>query len=199
MPPKSKFTREEIIAAALKIAEENDISAVTARAIGDKLNSSARPVFTVFKSMEEVITEVKKAAKGIYNEYIREGLKEELPFKGVGKAYIRFAVEKPKLFQFLFMSETDQNTTVGALPVVDDNYEDILSSITEQYGIPKEDALSLYSHLWIYTHGIASLCATKTVKFSGTEISGMITEVFIALMVKKKTEINERNKTDDQN
>lgn len=199
MPPKSKFTREEIIAAALEIAEENDISAVTARAIGDKLNSSARPVFTVFKSMEEVITEVKKAAKGIYNEYIREGLKEELPFKGVGKAYIRFAIEKPKLFQLLFMSETDRNTTMDALPVVDDNYDDILSSITKQYGIPKEDALSLYSHLWIYTHGIASLCATKTVKFSGTEISGMITEVFIALMVKKKTEINERNKTDDQN
>lgn len=199
MPPKSKFTREEIIAAALEIAEENDISAVTARAIGDKLNSSARPVFTVFKSMEEVIAEVKKAAKGIYNEYIREGLKEELPFKGVGKAYIRFAIEKPKLFQLLFMSETDRNTTMDALPVVDDNYDDILSSITKQYGIPKEDALSLYSHLWIYTHGIASLCATKTVKFSGTEISGMTTEVFIALMVKKKTEINERNKTDDQN
>ena len=76
MPPKSKFTREEIINAALMIATEKDISSVTARAIGEKLNSSARPIFTVFKSMEEVTAEVKKAAKTIYNEYIKEVLKE---------------------------------------------------------------------------------------------------------------------------
>ena len=199
MPPKSKFTREEIIAAALEIASEKDISAVTARAVGERLNSSARPIFTVFKSMEELIAEVKKAAKGIYNEYIKEGLKEDLPFKGVGKAYIRFAIEKSKLFQLLFMSETDQNTTTGALPIVDDNYDDILSSIIGQYGLPNEDALTLYSHLWVYTHGIASLCATKTIKFSQAEISEMITEVFVSLLVRKKTEISERNNADDQN
>lgn len=198
MPPKSKFTREEIINAALMIATEKDISSVTARAIGEKLNSSARPIFTVFKSMEEVTAEVKKAAKTIYNEYIKEGLKEEIHFKGVGKAYIRFAIEKPKLFQLLFMSETEENTTMGALPVVDDNYEDILSSITAQYDIPNEDALSIYSHLWVYTHGIASLCATKTIKFGGDEINAMITEVFTALMIKKKKEISERKQTNDK-
>lgn len=198
MPPKSKFTREEIISAALEIASEKDITAVTARAIGEKLNSSARPIFTVFKNMEEVTEEVKRAAKALYNEYIKEGLKEEIHFKGVGKAYVKFAIEKPKLFQLLFMSETDQNTTMNALPIVDDNYEDILASITGQYGIPKDDALSLYSHLWIYTHGIASLCATKTVKFGAAEISEMMTEIFQSLLVKKKKEINERNKSDDK-
>lgn len=199
MPPKSKFTREEIIAAALSIATQKDISAVTARAVAEKLNSSSRPIFTVFKSMEEVTDEVKKAAKAVYNEYIAEGLKEDLPFKGVGKAYIRFSIEQPKLFQLLFMSETNQNTAIGALPIVDDNYDDILSSITESYGLPEEDALALYSHLWVYTHGIASLCATKTIKFGAEQISEMITEVFTSLLVRKKTEISERNSTDDKN
>lgn len=199
MPPKSKFTREEIISAALQIAEEEGIDAITARALGERLGSSARPIFTVFKNMEEVTAEVKKAAKAIYNIYIKEGIKEEIHFKGVGKAYIRFAIEKPKLFQLLFMSETDQSTTFGALPIVDDNYDDILSSITQQYGLPKEDALTLYSHLWIYTHGIASLCATKTVKFGGEEISEMITDVFKSLLIKKITEEKEGNKTDDKN
>lgn len=198
MPPKSKFTREQIISAALEIASTQDLSCVTARAVGEKLGSSARPVFTVFKNMEEVTAEVKKAAREVYNDYVKEGLKEELPFKGVGKAYIKFAIEQPKLFQLLFMSETDRSDTVSILPIIDDNYDNILYSIIDQYALPKEYALSLYSHLWVYTHGIASLCAAKTVKFSLEEISGMLTEVFVSLLTKKKAEINERNKTDDQ-
>lgn len=194
MPLKSKFTREEIIAAALEIASKEGISNVTARAIGAKLNSSARPIFTVFKSMDEVIQEVKKATKAIYNTYIQEGLKEEIHFRGVGKQYIKFSLEQPKLFQMLFMSEQPEGTTLKALPSFDDNYDDIVSSITEQYGLDKKSALSLYNHLWVYTHGIASMCATKTLFFSGEEISEMMTEIFIGLLTKKKAEIQHQER-----
>lgn len=43
MPPKPKFTREEIIAAALEIVSEKGIEALTAKELGEKLGSSARP------------------------------------------------------------------------------------------------------------------------------------------------------------
>ena len=51
MPPKAKFTKEDIIDAGLAILRERDISAVTAREIGNYLGSSARPIFTVFDNM----------------------------------------------------------------------------------------------------------------------------------------------------
>ena len=54
MPPKAKFSRDEIVETALAIVREDGIQALTARALGDKLGSSARPVFTVFQNMEEV-------------------------------------------------------------------------------------------------------------------------------------------------
>lgn len=191
MPPKSKFTKEEIIAAALGIASESGIEAVTARSVGERLKSSARPIFTVFNNMEEVTEGVKNAAKKLYNKYIREGLKEDIRFKGVGKAYVKFAAEEPKLFQMLFMSELPENTTLGTLPVIDDNYDEIVASITEQYGLDKDDALSIYSQLWIYTHGIASLLATKTLMLGAEEISDRMTDIFVALLVKRKKEISE--------
>ena len=62
MPPKSKFTREEVIAAALELVSEKGMSALTSRDLGARLGSSARPIFTLFSSMEEVQEEVKKAA-----------------------------------------------------------------------------------------------------------------------------------------
>ena len=194
MPPKSKFTNEEIIAAALQIASESGIEAVTARSVGERLGSSARPVFTVFKNMDEVIDGVKNAAKKLYNEYIQEGLKEEIRFKGVGKAYIKFAAEQPKLFQMLFMSEMPMNTALNSLPVIDDNYDEIVSSITEQYGLDKDSALSIYSQLWIYTHGIASLLATKTIMFTAEEMSERMTDIFVGLLTKRKREIAEASR-----
>ncbi len=199
MPPKSKFTREEIISAALQIAEEEGLEGITARALGEKLESSARPIFTVFKNMDELIGEVIKAAKEIYNSYVERGLKYDIAFKGVGTEYIMFAVQRPKLFQILFMSEvSDQNDINSILPKIEDNYDEILSSITDSYGIDKESALGIYRHLWIYTHGIASLIATKTCSFTAEELSAMLTDVFKGLLIKLKIENNQKENGNDK-
>ncbi|MDE7312820.1 MAG: WHG domain-containing protein [Eubacterium sp.] len=178
MPPKAKFTREAIIQAGLDIIRENGMEALSARALGTKLGSSARPVFTIFQNMDEVQAEVKKAAKSLYAEYVKKGLEQELAFKGVGTQYIRFAVQEPKLFQLLFMSEQTQNpAVVNVLPMIDDNYEDILLSVQNGYHLSGEQAELLYRHLWIYTHGIAVLCATNMCVFTAEEINRMIAQV----------------------
>lgn len=183
MPPKCKFTREEIIQAALDIARNEGVSAVTARALGAKLVSSSKPIFSVFENMEEVQAEVLKAAKALYAEYIQLGLQQNPAFKGVGMQYILFAVKEPKLFQLLFMSEQPQKPPVeGILPIIDESYHQILQSIQDGYGLDKKDAENLYRHLWIYSHGIAVLCATNTCYFTAEEIGKMMSEVFAGLL-----------------
>ena len=54
MPPKAKFTKNEIINAGLEIVRRDGFEALTARALGAELGSSARPIFTVLESKEEV-------------------------------------------------------------------------------------------------------------------------------------------------
>ena len=90
MPPKAKFTKKEIVQAALEIVRADGISSLTARALGLKLGSSSRPIFTVFTSMDEVLQEVEEAAKILYREYIQRGLQDTPAFKGVGTEYIMF-------------------------------------------------------------------------------------------------------------
>ena len=65
MPPQAKFSRKEIVSTALEITRENGLGAVTARELGTRLKSSARPIFTVFENMEEVNKEVVKAAREV--------------------------------------------------------------------------------------------------------------------------------------
>ena len=183
MPPKCKFKREEIIQAALDIARNEGIDFVTARALGAKLGSSSKPIFSVFENMEEVQNEVIKAAKALYAEYVRVGLERVPAFKGVGTQYILYAIKEPKLFQLLFMSEQPQKPSVsGVLPIIDESYEQILQSVQNGYDLDKENSERLYRHLWIYTHGIAVLCATNMCSFTAEQISCMMTEVCRSLL-----------------
>lgn len=192
MPPKAKFTKAEIIEAALNIVRTDGYDALTSRALGTYLGSSARPIFTVFKNMEEVQQATIEAAKTLYKEYVNKGLTAEYPFKGVGTQYILFSVNESKLFQFLFMTEQKQIPDLsGVLPLIDESYEQILLSIQEDYKICNSSAKKLYHHLWIYTHGIASLCATKMCCFTDEEISTMITEVCMSILKKIKREAND--------
>lgn len=183
MPPRAKFTKNEIVEAAMQIVREHGLEAVTSRELGKRLGSSACPIFTVFSNMEEVKSEIIIETKEIYKGYVMEGLKQDVAFRGVGFAYIQFAIREPKLFHLLFMSEQSEPTDIGhTLMLIDANYEEILNSVKEPYGLQEDDAKRLYQHLWVYTHGIASMCATKVAVFTNEEIVSMMTDIFTSLL-----------------
>lgn len=186
MPPKAKFTREEIIAAALKIVRSEGFAALTARNLGAELGCSSAPIFTVFSGMDEVKNEVICAAKAIYKSYVEAGLKKDLAFKGVGIAYLAFAKDEPKLFAELFMTETGVADEAALLPAIDESFDAILNSITDNYGLDKDTAKQLYMHLFIYTHGIAALRVTGVYDFTDEQIDKQLTQVFIALLKEAK-------------
>lgn len=187
MPPKQKFTREEIIEAALKITRIEGIAAVTARRLGAELNSSSRPIFTVFKNMNEVVEETKKAARALYNQYVNKALSERMPFKATGIAYIRFAMNEPRLFQLLFMTENQKAyESSEVLSVIDENSGKILESIRKEYGLDDNKAHMLYRILWIFTHGIATLHVTDVCRFTDEETGKMLTDVCLGILMKMK-------------
>lgn len=189
MPPKQKFEKEDVIAAALELARKNGINAVTARALGAKLGSSSRPVFTVFKNMDDVLYETKKAAREVYNSYVEKGLREELAFKGVGTQYIRFAKEEPHLFELLFMAGKNANIDIeNILPAIDANSERILQSVQEGYSLPRDAADELYRIMWVFSHGIACLCATGFSTLTDEKISRLLTEVLKGQLIRIKSE-----------
>ena len=96
MPPKPRFTREEIVAAALDIVSRKGIEALTARELGETLGSSARPIFTVFRSMEELQQEVRSAAMRRFESYAGRTMPGVPLFKQVGMQMVLFGAQEPK-------------------------------------------------------------------------------------------------------
>ncbi len=190
MPPKPKFTREEIVAAAYEMVRSDGFDVLTARALGAKLSSSSCPIFTVFESMDEVKDCVLKKIKAEYARYVEEGLKMKPSFKGVGMKYIEFACREPQFFRILFMTELDDSTvSVNVLLKIEEHYPEILQSVEDLYGLGKEYSEKLYLHLWIYTHGIATLCATKMCTFTQEEMSGLLSDICPLLVKEYKRRI----------
>jgi AcrR family transcriptional regulator len=183
MPPRVKFTKEEITSAALDLVRKQGPSALTARGLGKKLGCSSRPIFTAFSGMDELREEVTASAKNIYKSYVDKGLAQSLPFKGAGTEYIHFASQEPKLFQLLFMAEKNEVPSLSlVLPLIDESYEAILQSVMNTYQMSRPLAEKLYRHLWIYTHGIATLSVTQMCRFSSEEIDRMLSEVCMSLI-----------------
>ncbi len=179
MPPKFKFTRDEIIQAALDLTRENGIGSVTARGLAARLQASAKPIFGLFQNMEEVQQEVLKAAGNLYQSYLQEDMSsEKYPlYKASGMAYIRFAKEEKELFKLLFMRDRSNEK-------IDENNEEIkplIELIQKNTGLNKEEAYLFHIEMWIYVHGIATMLAASYLEWDMDFISKVLTDAYIGM------------------
>lgn len=189
MPPKPKFTRQEIIDAALTLVSEKGLEALTSRDLGARLGSSARPIFTVFRSMDEVQQEVRAAAMHRFETFTSGGNGDMPEFKYFGMRMVRFAIEEPWLYKMLFMTEN------GAIRGFDDIFEDLGAVAPasmnilqgENYGLSEHEAWFLFRQMWIYTFGVGTLCAMGVCRFTEQEVSGMLSQAFAANMMLLKS------------
>lgn len=189
MPPKPKYTKEEIIAAALKLVSEKGMSALTARDLGTRLDTSARPIFTAFRSMDEVADEVKTAAMERFESYAHKTGADMPIFKQVGMQMILFAKDEPQLYQIVFMSQnSDVKSFRDIYAHLGSVADECLNTIQRDYDLSIEAAKVLFEHSWIHTYGIATLCATGMCDFTQEEISRMLTQDFTAMMTLLKSE-----------
>lgn len=174
MPPRFKFSKDEITNAALNIVREKGISGLTARALAAKLGCSVKPVFGLFRNMEEVQQEVLKAANNLYKSYLKEDMESGIfpPYKASGMAYIRFAKEESELFKLLFMRDrSGENTEKDK-----DELKPFVHLIQQNLGLNEDDAYMFHTEMWLYVHGIAAAIAVSYLKWNEEFISKVLTD-----------------------
>lgn len=184
MPPKPKFKREEIVAAAMEVVSKKGIDALTAQELRNVLQCSASPIFTVFNTMKEIQDEVRIAAMHRFEKFA-EGNWPELPiFKQVGMKMVLFGVREPKLYQLLFMQENRNAVTFeDVFGELGETAALCIEAIKKDYSLTSEQAKVLFENVWIYTFGIGALCATKVCHFTEEELGQMLTTEFKAMMM----------------
>lgn len=179
MPPKFKFTKEEITIAALNLTRKKGISGLTARALAEELGSSVKPVFGMFKNMEEVQQSVFTYAYELYNSYLSADMASGKypPYKASGMAYIRFAKEEKELFKLLFMRDRSHES----IQVNKDEFRPLVDLIVKNLGINEDEAYLFHFEMWLYVHGIATMAATSYLNWDEDFVSKVLTDAYVGL------------------
>lgn len=180
MAPKNKFTKAEMTAAALGVVRANGIGGLTAKTLADALGTSTQPVFTAFGSMEGVRQAVYAAAVAVYDRYAEMGLRERVPFYGVGMQYIRFAREEPELYRLLFLTPP-QDTAHGAICAMQHLQTQVRPALMEIYRITAEEADLYFRDLWLVVHSLSALIVTGGCPYSDREIGQILTGFSLSL------------------
>lgn len=175
MPPRAKFTREEIVQTAFDMTREKGFDSVTARELGKRLGTSATPIFTVFQNMHEVQQEVRRLAMQEFEKYVADALNYTPAFKQFGVQMIRFATEEPYLFRILYMEVNEESKSFDAmLQELGDTAQVCIDVIQKDYDVSHQDAERLFQHTWIYTFSICVLLVNKICYFTQEQIMDML-------------------------
>ncbi|HBF15602.1 MAG TPA: TetR/AcrR family transcriptional regulator [Clostridiales bacterium] len=172
------YTEEQVVNAAMDLVREKGTSGLTSRALGAKLGTSSRPVFTRFKDMAAVWVAVTEGANALYQSYRQEELAggKYPPYKASGMAYIRFAREEKELFRLLFMRDRSQEEKRNA-----EEADELVALIGKQLGLGEADARRFYLEMWVYVHGIAAMIATNYLDWDEASASRAVTDVYEGL------------------
>jgi len=102
LPPKNKFTKEQIIETAFEIAKEEGIDSITIRKIADNLGSSIAPIYVNFKDVEELKKAVISKIYEIGNSILQEQNTGDV-FLNIGIASVKFAKDYSVIFKELIL------------------------------------------------------------------------------------------------
>ena len=166
MPPKPKYTKEEIVAAAYEITREKGIDAVVAREVGRRLNTSSSPIFTVWNSVEELKEDVRKLSREKYKQYMADIFDYSPSFKEFGMRWVGFAAEEPNLFRLMFLTKGEEHSPYTRFKQEFKSiFIPLVEEIENQFELSKSDAEDLLSQMIIFANGIAAYVLTDVNSF----------------------------------
>lgn len=180
MPPKPKYTKEEIVQAAFEIAKKSGIDAVVAREVAKHLGTTTGPIFTYFETMEELKEEVYLYVQRQCTEYFRDAMKYSPAFKEFGRRWICYAKEDPNLYMLLFVlrgiAKDECRINEELLKMLDL----MTDEVKQDFGISQNDAKRMLQRMVIFAQGIASMIINNVVDFSQEELEYMMSEMSVS-------------------
>ena len=176
MPRKAFFSKQEIIDKALVILRQQGPEAISARSLCKALGCSVSPLFTVYKNMDELFSDLHAAAEKLFENYSADVSDDQPAFKEFGMRLVKFSREEPQLFHYLFLDKNSESI------VADRKARECLQNIEGEYDLSEEQGLELYFQMWVFACGLSALCNKNPQKYSDSDISYLLSLQFSSVL-----------------
>lgn len=182
MVKASNITKDRILSAALDQIRQEGPTSLTARSLSARLHCGLNAIFSTFGSMDGLRLAVREEARRLFDIRVRDGFRQNPPFKGFGIAFLWFAMDEPELYK-LIMTQTEP---VSSFRDYVDRYvgyrDECRAAITQTFGLKGRDADELYYQMLYVALGLAGIIVTGSSPYSvaaASEIFGKSVRAFL--------------------
>lgn len=188
MPPKAKITQDMVIDAAFEVAREEGVENINARTVSKKLKCSTQPVMYHFATIEKLKKSTYFKAEWYHTEYLMNSKQDDIML-GIGLNYIRFAVEEPNLFRFIFQSGFAVENSLLEM-VNSEELLPIISAMQEAMNLNMEQTKEVFITLAMFVHGYASIIVNNSLEYDEELVTKHLKRVYTGaiLAIREETE-----------
>ena len=192
MPPKTRIPEEEILRAAVEVIRQQGYEHVNARTVSARLHCSTQPVMYRFPTIDSLKRAAYARADRLHGEYLMEIPPGQDPILGIGLNYIRFAMEEPRLFRFLFQSGYAEEHNL--LEMVDsEGLVPILAAMREGAGLSMQKTRNVFITVALFAHGYASILANNHLEFDEKMIAEQLERTWNGAVLAAQQEEDDEN------
>ncbi len=153
MPPKFKFTKTELIESAFNLVRHRGWNNLSTRTLADELGSSARPIYSFFKSMDLLEEELVKMSYDLLYEFqLCEKTGDLWIDHGIG--YVLFAKEESHLYKGI-----SNEKNLKHFPEYGQRVWDACTKSLSEYprfqGLTEEQIYQIQATRLFFAHGLA--------------------------------------------
>ncbi len=177
MKEKDLVTREDLVAAVLKMLLRDGFDKINARSVAKQLNMSTKPIYRLYKSMDELLKDVEQATYDIYNKFLESQIDNKNAVVTMCIAHVAFAEKYKNYFKYLFLSK---NLSWNKLDDIlnEKLNQSIVVNMVNKYGMSFAMAKEFFTDMWLYSNGLATTMATNDMQISKKEISDQIIHIY---------------------
>ncbi len=194
MPPKARITKDMIINAAIEIVKQSGYENINARTVSERLHCSTQPVMYHFSTIDAMKRAAYAQVDHLHSAYIMTILPEQDPILGSGLNYIRFAVEEPQMFCFLFQSGYAQDHSLPEM-IESEELVPILAVMQDGTGLSMEKTKQVFLTVALFAHGYASIIANNGLEYDEKLVAGHLEQAWNGACLAAEQEENEHEKT----
>lgn len=177
MPPRARITEEMVVDAAFQVTRADGEANVNARTVAKRLGCSTQPVMYHFAKIEDLKRAVYEKTGRFHTEYIMNVPPSRNIMLGIGLNYIRFSVEEPNLFRFLFQSGFATENSLFEM-VDSDELSPVINAMQRAMGLTVKQTKEVFITLAMFVHGYASIIANNNLRFDESVASEHLNRVY---------------------
>ena len=164
MPPKTRITKDMIVDAAVAVVRQSGFESINVRNVSRQLHCSTQPVMYHFSTIDCLKRVAFARVDQLHGAYMMNIPSGQDPVLSIGLNYIRFAVEEPQLFRFLFQSGCAEENSL--LEMIDsEELVPVLAAMQEGSGLSAGQTRDVFLTVALFAHGYASIIANNGLEY----------------------------------